>query len=152
MEFQDLSYLPFPTQSGRVPLFPSVKALGLICFPGCGKRDCECGKREFSPFPSASPPFISPYLFFPLLFLPSPSISSSSSGFHSKNVRTTSGLLQTKLKHQQALEIKKTSLRIYQISKTRLLSISVQGESVNLVRRERVVLGLGKVLKHYTSL
>lgn len=116
-----------------------------------GTRTANVGKGSFPPFLQSLLPLFLPTFFF-LLFLPSPLISSSSSGFHSRNVRTTSGLLQTKLKQQQPLEIKKTSLRIYQISKTRLLSISVQGESVNLVRRERVVLGLGKVLKHYTSL
>lgn len=72
MEFQDLSYLPFPTQSGRVPLFPSVKALGLMCFPACcGKRDCEVGKGSFPPFlPSLLP------LFLPTFFSPLSSVSS----------------------------------------------------------------------------
>lgn len=39
---------PFPPQSGLVSLFPGVKALGLICFPGSGKtQECDVEKRTF---------------------------------------------------------------------------------------------------------
>lgn len=107
VEFQDRSYHPFPTRSGWVPLFPSAKALGLICFPGWEKTE-ECEREKRGHFP----PFLASLLPLFLLFFLTSSISSSSSEFHSRNVRTPSGLLQTKLKQQQPLEIKKTSLRI----------------------------------------
>lgn len=54
-----------------------------------------------------SPPFISPLLFsfsFVFFFL--------WPGFSPRNARTTSVFIQTKLKQQQPLEIKETSLRI----------------------------------------
>lgn len=67
-------------------------------------------KKDFFLSLCFSPPFISPYLFSLLFFfffffflLP---------GFTPRNVRTTSVLLQTKLKQQPPLEIKETSLRI----------------------------------------
>lgn len=53
-----------------------------------------------------SPPFfflLFSFSFFFFFLLP---------GFSSRNARTTSGLIQTKLKQQQPLEIKETSLRI----------------------------------------
>lgn len=72
---QDRSFLsPFPLQSGLVPLFPSVKALGLICFPDWGKtQECDVKKDFFfssytSLLPLFFPTFFSP-LFLLLLFL-----------------------------------------------------------------------------------
>lgn len=103
---------PFPPQSGLVLLFPGVKALGLICFPGWGKtQECDVEKGLFFFFSYASPlPLFLPTFF--LLFSFSFFFFFLLPGFSPRNVRTTSVLLQTKLKQQQPLEIKETSLRI----------------------------------------
>lgn len=134
---------PFPSQSGLVPLFPSAKALGLICFPGWGKtQECDVEKGLFFSFSMPlsslyfSPPFF--FLLFSFFFffflLP---------GFSPRNARTTSVLIQTKLKQQQPLEIKETSLRIQQISKTPPPS-HFSTLRVDPVWRERAVLLVGE--------
>jgi len=66
---------PFPPQSGLVSLFPSVEALGLICFPGRGKtQECDV-EKDFFLFLT----LLSSLYFFPpfLSSLPSPFSSSS---------------------------------------------------------------------------
>lgn len=141
---------PFPPQSGWVPLFPSVKALGLICFPGWGKtQECDV-EKGLSSFPVLLPSFISPHFFFPplfllLLFLLPLSWTQSQKcqdnlSFDPNQTQTTAaagnqGNFTKNLTDQQNT----TSFPLRHIES----GLGGEGEGCSL--------GWGKVLKHYTS-